>query len=97
MKKKKMEIPAEMKAAASAFGRLGGQSGSGAAKARGPEQAREAAIIRWEKHNARKASAFKGWETRRARRTATQLSEVRETAQSLDNIIPPATDGPISP
>lgn len=92
MKKKKMTIPAEMKAAASAFGRLGGQSGSGAAKARG--NAREAARIRWARRDARRAAALKGWEKKR--RALKMLSEVHEAAQSLDNI-PPATDGPISP
>ena len=45
MKKKTRKIPAELRAAASAFGRMGGKAGRGLSKVRG--NAREAALIRW--------------------------------------------------
>jgi len=42
--------------AAQALGRLGGKAGTGKAKARTSEQARAAALVRWNKDGARKNS-----------------------------------------
>lgn len=43
-----------MNRAAQILGRLGGKAGTGKAKARTPEQARAAAMARWNKPGARK-------------------------------------------
>ena len=42
--------------AAVTLGRLGGKAGRGAAKARTPEQARAASLVRWAKFKAAKAA-----------------------------------------
>ena len=42
--------------AAVMLGRLGGKAGRGAAKARTPEQARAASLVRWSKFRAEKAA-----------------------------------------
>jgi len=43
--------------AAVSLGRLGGKAGKGKAKARTPDQARAAALIRWEKWRSKKDEA----------------------------------------
>jgi len=48
--------PHPKNAAAVALGRLGGKAGTGAAKARSSEQARAAALKRWEKKNSAKGT-----------------------------------------
>ena len=49
-------MPAKNKAAQS-LGRLGGKAGTGASKARTPEQARAAALARWAKRPKKKTGA----------------------------------------
>ena len=46
--------------AAVAMGRKGGKAGTGAAKARTPEQCRAAVAVRWAKYRAARAKANKG-------------------------------------
>ena len=58
MKKKHRKIPEELRAAASLFGRMGGLAGRGQSKVR--SNAREAALIRWDRVREAKAAQAGG-------------------------------------